>query len=56
MSEPGAMREPEKIQSIDSEFLSGRRFPYQEDISLVEDIDLDAATPGKDLNLSLIHI
>ena len=42
--------EPEKIQSIDAEFLSGRRFPYQEDISLVEDIDLDAATPGQDIN------
>ena len=27
-----------------------KRFPYQEDISLVEDIDLMAATPGKDIN------
>ncbi len=44
------MKEPEKIQSIDSEFLSGKRYPYQEDISVVEEIDLDAATPGKDLN------
>jgi hypothetical protein len=43
-------REPQKIQSIDAEYLSGRRFPYQEDISLVEDIDLQAATPGEDLN------
>jgi hypothetical protein len=43
-------REPEKIQSIDAEFLSGRRFPYQEDISLVEDIDLEAVTPGQDIN------
>jgi hypothetical protein len=42
--------EPEKVVSIDAEFLSGERFPYQEDISLIEDIDLDAATPGKDLN------
>ena len=42
--------EPEKIQSIDAEFLAGHRFPYQEDISLVEDIDLDAATPGQDIN------
>jgi hypothetical protein len=42
--------EPQKIQSIDAEFLSGHRFPYQEDMSLVEDIDLEAATPGKDLN------
>jgi hypothetical protein len=43
-------REPEKIQSIDAEFLSGRRFPYQEDLSLVEDIDLEAVTPGQDIN------
>jgi hypothetical protein len=42
--------EPQKIQSLDAEFLSGQRFPYQEDISLVEDIDLDAATPGQDIN------
>ncbi len=42
--------EPEKIFSIDAEYLSGRRFPYQEDISLVEEIDLDAATPGQDIN------
>ncbi len=45
-----AYAEPEKIKSIDAEFLSGRRFPYQEDISLVEDVDLLAATPGQDLN------
>jgi hypothetical protein len=44
------VREPEKVVSIDAEYLSGKRFPYQEDISLVEDIDLEAATPGKDLN------
>jgi hypothetical protein len=42
--------EPEKIRSIDAESLSGRRFAYQEDISLVEDVDLLAATPGEDLN------
>ena len=42
--------EPEKITSIDSEYLSGTRFPYQEDISLVEEIDLEAATPGQDIN------
>ena len=42
--------QPQKIQSLDAEFLSGERFPYQEDISLVEDIDLDAATPGQDIN------
>jgi hypothetical protein len=43
-------KEPEKITSIDAEFLSGRRFPYQEDMSLVEDVDLLAATPGEDIN------
>jgi hypothetical protein len=43
-------REPEKVISIDAEYLSGKRFPYQDDISLVEGIDLEAATPGKDLN------
>jgi len=45
-----AYREPEKIKSIDSEFLSGKRFAYQEDVSLVEDVDLLAATPGEDIN------
>ena len=43
-------KEPQKVVAIDSEFLSGERFPYQEDITLVEDIDLDAATPGEDIN------
>ena len=43
-------QEPQKIQSIDAEYLSGRRFPYQEDISLVEDVDLLASTPGEDIN------
>jgi len=42
--------EPEKIFGIDSEYLAGRRFPYQEDITLVQDIDLNAATPGQDIN------
>jgi hypothetical protein len=52
MSETGhhLPAEPQKIVSIDSEYLSGRRLPYQEDISLVDDIDLMAATPGQDLN------
>ena len=44
------MTEPQKIQSLDAEFLSGERYPYQEDISLVEGIDLQAATPGQDIN------
>jgi len=37
-------------RSIDAEVLSGHRFPYQEDISLVDDVDLVAATPGEDIN------
>ena len=45
-----AYSEPDKIKSLDAEFLSGHRFPYQEDMSLVEDVDLVAATPGADLN------
>ncbi len=44
-------------RAIDAETLSGRRFPYQEDMSLVEDVDLMAATPGQDLNwLEDIHL
>jgi hypothetical protein len=43
-------KEPEKIISIDAEYLSGHRFPYQEDMALVEDVDLLAATPGQDIN------
>ena len=42
--------EPEKIKSLDAEYLAGRRFPYQEDASLLDDIDLEALTPGEDLN------
>ena len=45
-----AYAEPEKIKSLDAEFLSGKRFAYQEDMSLVEDLDLDALTPGDDIN------
>ena len=50
MSQHHSPAEPEKIASIDAEYLSGHRFAYQEDISLVADIDLIAATPGVDLN------
>ena len=50
-------REPEKTVSIDAEYLSGHRFPYQEDMSLVEHVDLLAATPGEDINwLEDIHL
>jgi hypothetical protein len=49
--------EPEKQQGLDAEYLAGRRFPYQEDITLVEDVDLMAATPGEDINwLEDIHL
>ena len=37
-------------RSIDAEVLAGQRFPYQEDISLLDDVDLLAATPGEDIN------
>jgi hypothetical protein len=50
LSAPDRAHEPEKVISIDAEYLSGKRFPYQEDMSVVEDIDLEAVTPGKDLN------
>ena len=43
-------KEPEKKVALDAEFLAGHRFPYQEDASLVEDVDLLAATPGEDIN------
>jgi hypothetical protein len=42
--------ETEYKVSIDAEYLAGRRFPYQEDMSLVEGVDLLAATPGQDIN------
>ena len=44
------MADDTRTVSIDAEQLAGRRFPYQEDMSLIEDIDLMAATPGEDLN------
>src|SRR5688500_1890220 len=37
-------------QIVDSESLSGERFPYQEDIAQLESIGLMDATPGADLN------
>jgi hypothetical protein len=45
-----SIHEPEKTFSIDAEYLSGHRFAYQEDLALVEDVDLLAATPGEDIN------
>jgi len=35
---------------LDAEELAGRRFPYQEDISLLDDVDLLELTPGEDIN------
>jgi hypothetical protein len=40
----------ERHIQLDAETLAGHRFPYQEDIALVEDIDLLDATPGEDIN------
>ena len=40
----------QKSVAIDAEELAGRRFEYQEDRSLVEDLDLLELTPGRDLN------
>ena len=54
-----AYTEPQKIIGIDAEFLAGHRFPYQEDIALVENVDLEASTPGGDINwledIELLH-
>ena len=44
------MTEQERHIQIDAEVLAGHRFPYQEDMSLIEDVDLLAATPGEDIN------
>jgi hypothetical protein len=44
-------------RGIDAEVLSGKRYPYQEDASLLDDVDLMAATPGDDINwLEDIHL
>jgi hypothetical protein len=45
-----SVHEPDKTIGLDAEYLSGHRFAYQEDIGLVEDVDLVAATPGDDIN------
>jgi hypothetical protein len=42
--------EPDKTTGIDSEYLSGRRYPYQEDRALSQGVDLLAGTPGGDIN------
>jgi len=43
-------KDPEKIVSIDSEYLTGKRFAYQEDISEIDGVDLQESTPGGDIN------
>ena len=45
-----SVHEPDKTIGLDAEYLAGRRFPYQEDIGLLDDVDLVAATPGQDIN------
>jgi hypothetical protein len=51
------MNEPEKTVDLDTEQLTGERFPYQEDISLVDGVDLLDATPGGDINwLEDVHL
>jgi hypothetical protein len=35
---------------LDAEELAGQTFPYQHDMALIEDLDLVAHTPGKDIN------
>ena len=47
----------ERHIAIDAETLAGKRFAYQEDMSLIDDVDLLAATPGEDINwLEDIHL
>lgn len=41
---------PRARAKIDAEELAGHSFPYQHDMSQVEGIDLQALTPGEDLN------
>lgn len=35
---------------ISAEYLAGQRYAYQEDITLLDDVDLLEATPGQDIN------
>lgn len=60
MSEPTGNGAPQHFElserrlsggaGIDTEELTGKTFPYQFDRSLVDDVDLLAATPGEDMN------
>ena len=47
---PNPPTQTPKYNPIDTQEQEGTRDPNQEDISLVEDIDLNAATPGQDIN------
>jgi hypothetical protein len=44
------VEEPTKRIALDAEELAGHSFPYQKDLTLLEDVDLLAATPGEDIN------
>jgi hypothetical protein len=50
VSEHMSDHEPIKRTQLDAEELAGHRFPYQEDISLLDEVDLLASTPGEDIN------
>lgn len=59
MTTPDALKSDTGTRTIgiDAEMLAGKRFDYQSDMSLVEDLDLMALTPGGDLNwLEDIHL
>ena len=43
-------RDGQRTITIDAERLAGKTFDYQHDISLLDDVDLLAATPGQDIN------
>ena len=45
-----ADEEVQKVSTVAEDYLSDKRFPYQEDASLSEDVDLLASTPGEDIN------
>jgi hypothetical protein len=42
--------EQQPTTGIDAEVLAGTSFPYQHDMSLLDDVDLGALTPGDDIN------
>ena len=44
------MADTKKISTVAEDYLADKPFPYQEDASLLEDVDLMASTPGQDIN------